>query len=77
MVALGVTTMLPEALTLPMPIMVMVVAPVTFQDKVLLWPAVILAGLAEKFEITGGGGTATVTATGCATVPPALVALKV
>jgi hypothetical protein len=48
-------------------------APVTPQFKVVLWPRVMLAGLAEKLLIVGGK---MVTVTEAVTLPPALLAVR-
>ena len=42
--------------TIPTPETLSEVAPVVTQESVALWPAVILAGDAEKEEIVGGTG---------------------
>ena len=63
MVAAGVTTAL-VPVTVPTPWLTLsVVAPVTDHARVLLWPAVMAAGVAVKVEMTGFGreaGAATV-----------------
>ena len=43
-------------MTAPMPEILSEIAPVVTQESVALWPAVILAGDAEKEEIVGGTG---------------------
>ena len=55
MVWAGVTDCEPVAVAAPVtPEIEMPVAPVTFHESVADWPWVIVAGLAEKEEMTGG-----------------------
>ena len=78
MVAPGVTTLLvPE--TAPTPLsMLRFVAPLTAQLSVLLWPAVMVEGVAMKLEIVGGCGAGfTVTVAVAVTLPTAFVAVSV
>jgi len=52
-VALGVTTRLLPTTAPMLGLMLRLVAPLTDQERVLLWPAVRVDGLAAKLEMTG------------------------
>ena len=74
--AVGLTETLVPA-TVPTPwSMLRLVAPVTDQDKVLLWPVTIPAGLAVKLAMVGLL-PATVTVAVSVVLPAALVAVRV
>jgi hypothetical protein len=61
--------------TVPIPLIESELAPETDQERVELAPALIVAGLAVKLEIVGGGTTVTVV---CAVTEPRLfVAVRV
>lgn len=75
-VSVGLTTVLPEAETTPMPWLIeTVVAPVVDQVRVEVWPAVIVDGDAVSLAV--GMICWTVTFAVAVTVPPLPVAVRV
>ncbi|PTL75285.1 hypothetical protein DAT35_55595 [Vitiosangium sp. GDMCC 1.1324] len=74
-VAVGLTTTL-VPVTVPTPgEMLRLVAPVTVQLSVALWPRLIVAGAAENVVMVGGGTTVTVAVD--VTLPAPFVAVSV
>jgi len=60
-VAAGLTVILPLAATVPIPLsMLTLLAPTTFQLKVLNCPMLIVAGFAAKLRMVGGDTTVTI-----------------
>ena len=78
MVALGLTALV-VPVTVPTPLsMLSDVAPDTVQPSVLLWPTVMVEGVAMKLEMVGGCGAGfTVTVAVAVTLPTAFVAVRV
>ena len=78
MVAPGLTALV-VPVTVPTPLLMLSdVAPDTVQPSVLLWPTVMVEGVAKKLEMVGGWGAGlTVTVAVAVTLPTAFVAVRV